>query len=100
MGRSDQSRSREGNQRSAAFVSNQAFGNSRCYLSHPRSTFILYSALWEFYDPDTGKTIGSAECAEITGQIQVQAGIPFINLDLLDTPGHEDESFRTSDACD
>jgi len=78
---------------------NPEYGNSRYYFSDKPSTFFLYSALFEFYDPDTGKTVAPGGCEEITAQVQVQSGIPFMNLDLLDQPGHEDESFRVSDAC-
>lgn len=78
----------------------QEYSNSRYYFTDERSTFFLFSALWEFYDADTGKTIAPGDCVEVISEVQVQSGIPFMNLDTLDTPGHEGDSFRGSAACD
>ncbi len=69
---------------------------TRYQFSKQSGTFFLYSAYWEIYNPATGKTIGPGTCVEIIGPVEVQSGVPFINIDKLagSTPGEEIGGFR------
>ena len=68
---------------------------SRYPFSDQRGTFFLYSKYWEIYNAETGKTVGPGTCVEVTGKIQIQSDVPFINIDTLagSTSGEEIEHF-------
>jgi hypothetical protein len=63
---------------------------TRYQFSDKRGTFFLFSAKYEITNPNTGKTIGPSTCVQVTGKIQVQDSVPFINLDdLIEGVGQE-----------
>jgi uncharacterized protein YdeI (BOF family) len=56
---------------------------TRYSFSDKSGSFFLYSAKYEIIDPNTGKTIAPGTCVEVTGEIEVESGTPYINLDKL-----------------
>jgi hypothetical protein len=56
---------------------------SRYQFGDQPNGLFLYSKFWELVNSRTGKTLGPGTCVVVIGTIQVQAGIPFINIDEL-----------------
>ncbi len=59
---------------------------TRYQFSDKKGTFFLYSQYWEIYNAETGKTLGPGTCIEVRGPLDVQSGVPFINIDKLASP--------------
>jgi hypothetical protein len=71
---------------------------SRYQFSKQSGTFFLYSTRWEITSTQTGKTLGPGTCVQVTGTIEVQSGIPYINLDrIVGKVGEEIEGFFSYD---
>ena len=69
-------------------------GGTRYSFSDKSGTFFLYSAKYEITNPNTGKTIAPGTCVEVTGTIEVQSDVPFINLDkIIEHVGEEIDGF-------
>ena len=68
---------------------------TRYQFSTKSGTFVLYSAYLEIINPSTGKTIGPGTCVEVTGKLEMQSGVPFINIDKLtgQSAGEEIQGF-------
>jgi len=67
---------------------------SRYQFSDKSSTFFLFSKFWEVVDLKTGKTLGPGTCIKVTDVVEVQSGIPYVNIDnLLTRAGEEFEDF-------
>jgi hypothetical protein len=55
----------------------------RYSFSETPNTFFLFSNFWEISNSDPGKTVGVGTCVEVTGEIEIQGGVPFIHIDDL-----------------
>jgi hypothetical protein len=77
------------------FTQTRKVGTRYSFTEEP-NRFFLYSTRWEFFDPDTGKTLGPGTCIDVTGYIRVQSGVPYMNLDELtgQVPGTAVDTFN------
>lgn len=67
---------------------------TRYSFSDTPGTFFLFSAKYEITNPYTGKTIAPDTCVEVTGPIDVESGVPFINLDkIIERVGDDVQGF-------
>jgi hypothetical protein len=62
------------------FIQTRKVGTRYEFSDKPNS-FFIFSASWEVIDPNTGKTLGPGVCIEATDVIQVESGVPYINID-------------------
>jgi hypothetical protein len=62
------------------FIQTRKVGTRYEFTDKPNS-FFVYSALWEIYNTNTGKTLGPGTCLEVTDIVRVQSGVPYMDLD-------------------
>ncbi len=62
------------------FIQTRKVG-TRYEFTAKSNSFFLFSARWEVIDTRTGKTLGPGTCVEVTDIVQVQSGVPFMDID-------------------
>jgi hypothetical protein len=60
----------------AKFTQSRQVGTRYAFSDTP-NTFFLFSNFWEITNSETGKTVGVGTCVEVTGEVEIQGGVPF-----------------------